>query len=83
MKNRQQVFELANSPVTIPLAAPLENIEQNGDELLPRFAVDYRINPNLMVYGSIASGYKPSGVNYRAQTDETLRFDAETSLNMN
>lgn len=58
-----------------------EDIEQDDDILLPRFTAQYRFNPNLMVYGSIARGYKPAGVNYFADAEELLTFDTETSIN--
>ena len=58
-----------------------EDVEQDDDILLPRFTAQYRFNPNLMTYASIARGYKPAGVNYFADTEELLTFDTETSLN--
>ncbi|MEM8720141.1 MAG: TonB-dependent receptor [Cyanobacteria bacterium P01_G01_bin.39] len=63
------------------VTSAFDDVEQDDDILLPRFVAQYRFNPNLMVYGSIARGYKPAGVNYFATTEETLTFDTETSLN--
>jgi iron complex outermembrane receptor protein len=57
------------------------NVEQRGDILLPRLAIDYRFNPNLMVYGSIARGYRPGGVNYAPDNEASLTFEAERSWN--
>ena len=34
-----------------------------------------------MVYGSIARGYKPAGINYFADIEEVLTFDTETLTN--
>ncbi len=58
-----------------------EDIEQEDDIVLPRFVAQYRFNPSLMVYGSVARGYKPAGVNYFAGVEEVLTFDTETSTN--
>ena len=43
--------------------------------------MEYRFSPNLMVYGSIARGYRPSGVNFRPDNAETLTFESERSWN--
>ena len=57
------------------------DIEQDRDAWLPRFVMEYRFNPDLMVYGSIARGYKAAGVNFLAPNEEALRFDEERSWN--
>ena len=57
----------------------LRDIEQSGNELLPRFAVEYRINPDLMVYGSITRGYRPPGVNLGPGSAATATYEAERS----
>ncbi|MEM6611179.1 MAG: TonB-dependent receptor [Cyanobacteria bacterium P01_C01_bin.72] len=58
-----------------------DDIEQDDDIILPRFVAEYRFNPSLMMYGSIARGYKPAGVNYFATTADVITFDTETSTN--
>ena len=58
-----------------------EDVEQDDEILLPRFTAQYNFSPNLMVYGSIARGYNPAGVNYEATVEEVLRYDTETSTN--
>ena len=63
------------------ILASFTDIEKNGSVWLPRFAAEYRFNPDLMVYGSIARGYRPGGVNYRASNPETLTFDSESAWN--
>jgi len=52
--------------------APLDGVEgrYKGDRFDYRVAVDYRFNPELLIYGSIATGFKGGGVNprpYRAE----------------
>ncbi|MEM6500732.1 MAG: TonB-dependent receptor [Cyanobacteria bacterium P01_C01_bin.89] len=53
----------------------------SGSELLPRFVVDYRISPEVMVYGSITRGYRPPGGNFEPQTEDVAVFDGERSWN--
>ncbi|MEM9266043.1 MAG: TonB-dependent receptor [Cyanobacteria bacterium P01_F01_bin.13] len=59
----------------------LSDIDQDGDELLPRFTVEYRFSPDLMAYGSITRGYRPPGVNFGAGSEESATYDAERSWN--
>ncbi|MEM7065550.1 MAG: TonB-dependent receptor [Cyanobacteria bacterium P01_B01_bin.77] len=54
---------------------------QSGDVWLPRVAAEYRVNPDMMVYGSIAKGYRPGGVNYRVSSPDTLTFESEIGWN--
>ena len=37
--------------------------DDSWDDLSPRFVLDYAISPDLMVFGSIAKGYKAGGYN--------------------
>lgn len=64
----------------IPLFS-LSEVEQNGDELLPRFVAEYRFSPDLMAYGSISRGYRPPGTNFGAGSDESATYEAERSWN--
>ncbi|MEM8604101.1 MAG: TonB-dependent receptor [Cyanobacteria bacterium P01_H01_bin.121] len=61
--------------------ASFEDEHNNGDEFIPRFAIEYQITPQVMIYGSIARGYRAQGVNFRATTPEQLFFNAERSWN--
>jgi iron complex outermembrane recepter protein len=56
-----------------PTGSALQDSVTNGDILLPRFALQYQINPALMIYGSAARGYKPGTQNY-ASTDPATLF---------
>ena len=51
--------------------------EVSDDELIPRFGLKYQVNPNLMVYTTIAKGYRPGGLNFRANSETELRFGEE------
>ena len=57
------------------------DIEQDSEVLLPRFAIEYRAMPDLLLYSSITRGYRPGGVNFRADNLQTLTFDEEQSWN--
>ncbi|MEM1291722.1 MAG: TonB-dependent receptor [Cyanobacteria bacterium P01_H01_bin.162] len=61
--------------------AAFEDESNDGDQLIPRIAVEYQVTPDVMVYGSIARGYRAQGVNFRATQPGQLFFDAETSWN--
>ena len=57
------------------------DVEESGDVWLPRATIEYRFSPEVMVYGSIARGYRPGGVNFRPDNEDTLSFEAERSWN--
>ncbi|MFN3536970.1 MAG: TonB-dependent receptor [Brevundimonas sp.] len=44
--------------------------EMDDDDISGRFAVQYRFNPELMVYGSYARGYKAGGFNLERSTTQ-------------
>ena len=77
LQRLEHTFTTDGYPSLITLAA--EGIEQNSDAVLPRVAIEYRFSPNAMVYGSIARGFKPAGMNSRAADATTLTFGAERS----
>ncbi len=76
--NRRRVFEAAGGGVT-PFGAELKGAEISSSAVIPRFGLQYQITPNLMAYGTIAQGYRPSGLNYRADDDATRQYREETS----
>lgn len=76
----ERIFTSNDRALILPLLE-LNDIEANGSELLPRFAIDYRIIPNLLAYGSITRGYRPPGASFDPISAETAVFDAETSWN--
>jgi iron complex outermembrane receptor protein len=81
LENKERIFTPDDGSASIPTGQSFNDVEKGGDFLLPRFAAEYRFNPNIMVYGAIARGYKPPGVNYRAENEQTLIFEAEKSWN--
>ncbi|MGD1858541.1 MAG: TonB-dependent receptor domain-containing protein [Leptolyngbyaceae cyanobacterium] len=80
-------YEIFNSTLVENRAESLLGVaafadeSNDGDQLLPRVAIEYQITPDVMVYGSITRGYRAQGVNFRATQPGQLFFDAETSWN--
>ena len=62
-------------------ATEISDSDLDGDILLPRVAVSYEINPNMVAYGSITRGYRPGTHNLAALTDEELIVESEKSWN--
>ncbi|MEM9007862.1 MAG: TonB-dependent receptor, partial [Cyanobacteria bacterium P01_F01_bin.86] len=78
LENLESTFTPPGGPSFTTFA--VNDVEQDTDIWLPRFVVEYQPNPNLMVYGSIARGYRPGGVNFRGD-ETTLLFEAERAWN--
>jgi iron complex outermembrane recepter protein len=56
--------------------------QQSFNELLPKVAVNFQVNPNTLFYASIARGYKSGGWNADfIKTLENFRFSPEYALN--
>ena len=56
-------------------------VEMDGSwsEVTPKIALEYRLNPELMVYASISKGYRTGGFNALAVTNpQYYTYDAET-----
>ena len=49
--------------------------------LLPKAAVAWAVHPNVNIYASYATGYKPGGFNVAFERPEHLMFKKETSYN--
>lgn len=52
-----------------------------GDTLLPRFALTYRLSPNVAAYGSITRGYRPVTLNYSIADPNLNNVRQEESWN--
>ncbi len=55
-----------------PTGLPLDNSVTDGSILLPKFALQYRLSPAVMVYSSVSRGYKPGTQNYASNDPTTL-----------
>ncbi|PMB53810.1 TonB-dependent receptor [Fischerella thermalis CCMEE 5201] len=71
-------YESVNPDGTLtPLRPAFNNEKVSNSELIPRFGLKYQFNPSLMGYVTIAKGYRPGGLNYRANSEAELRFGEE------
>ncbi|MEH2245259.1 TonB-dependent receptor domain-containing protein [Nostoc sp.] len=71
-------YESVNADGTLtPLRPAFNNEKVSNNALIPRFGLKYQLNPNLMGYVTIAEGYRPGGLNYRANSEAELRFGEE------
>ena len=75
-----QTFTSTDGSLVIPLLS-VQDLEKNGDAVLPRFVAEYKLTPNLMTYGSISRGYRPAGASFQPISEDAAVFDAETSWN--
>ncbi|MGR3273700.1 TonB-dependent receptor [Acaryochloris marina NIES-2412] len=79
LNSLRQVLTLPGVP-PIPLGN-FDGTEQTSTALLPRFALDYQLSPNATVYGTVARGFRPGGVNIFADDATSLIFEPERSWN--
>ncbi|MGG6270072.1 TonB-dependent receptor domain-containing protein [Leptolyngbya sp. AN03gr2] len=77
---RRRIFTISGVG-DVPLSPTESGLEEKSDAIIPRFGAQYRFSPNVMAYGTIAKGYRPSGFNYRSDTEATRRFAEEFSWN--
>jgi iron complex outermembrane receptor protein len=78
--NRDRTFENTDGQKT-PFGLTLVDSVTSGDIVLPRFAVQYRFNPVISIYGSIARGYKPATQNYVTEDPSVLLVRPEKLWN--
>lgn len=78
--SRSNNFEVGGVAVA-PAGQTFVDAETSSNVLLPKIGLEYRFNPNLMAYASITRGYKPGGLNYRADVPGSLKFAPEKSWN--
>jgi iron complex outermembrane receptor protein len=52
-------------------------LARESSRVLPKVAVDYQLTDGVLLYGSLASGWKPAGVNPYAGAAADALFDAE------
>ena len=54
-------------------------LKDSWDDLSPRFVIDYKVTPDVMVFGSLAKGYKAGGYN---SVQPLSKFDNEDVWNV-
>lgn len=79
--DRRRNYEVDGSSQVIPFGQTFNDVETDSSALLPRFVLEYELSPSALLYGSITQGYKPAGLNFRAESDEVLVIGAERSWN--
>ncbi|MEM1395629.1 MAG: TonB-dependent receptor, partial [Cyanobacteria bacterium P01_H01_bin.150] len=62
-----------------PIRPDVEGAKVSDNELIPSFGLKYQFSPNLIGYANITKGYRPGGLNYGADTEDTLLFEEEKS----
>lgn len=72
--DRLRRFDTATSSTVL---IPRVQLEDTSSEFIPRFGLQYRFSPTVMAYATIAKGYRPDGFNYRADTEDTRRYQEE------
>ncbi|ABW31677.1 TonB-dependent receptor, putative (plasmid) [Acaryochloris marina MBIC11017] len=85
-ENVSSVLNSLRQVLTFPGAPPIplgnfDGTEQTSTALLPRFAIDYQLSPNATVYGTVARGFRPGGVNIFADDATSLVYEPERSWN--
>ena len=71
-------FDLVNPDGSLsPIRSEIQDAKVSDDELIPSFGLKYQFSPNLIGYANVAKGYKPGGLNYGADTGDTLQFEEE------
>lgn len=65
--------------VVTPLV-PDYSVDASESIWLPKVAVEYRFQPNILTYASVSRGYKPGGFNIISDLPTAAEFDSETSL---
>ncbi|HAZ44678.1 MAG TPA: TonB-dependent receptor [Cyanobacteria bacterium UBA11369] len=77
--DRERNFFPEGSSSPLPLGTTFNDVEENSNEWLPRFALEYRFGSNLMAYGSVTRGFKPGGLNFQTDSADLVRYEPETS----
>jgi iron complex outermembrane recepter protein len=67
--------------VVFPVDTPPGGVtlKDSWDDVSPRFVLDYKVTPNVMVFGSLAKGYKAGGYN---STEVGSEFENEDVWNV-
>lgn len=71
-------YDLVNPDGSLsPIRPTIKDVKVSDSELIPSFGLKYQFSPNLIGYANIAKGYRPSGLNYGADIEDTLQFAEE------
>ncbi len=71
-------YDLVNPDGSLsPIRPDFEDEKVSDNELIPSFGLKYQFNSNFIGYANISKGYKPGGLNYGSDTDDTIKFKEE------
>lgn len=59
---RSDFLQAAFAPVGPDFVNPLQRASVTDDAFVPRFAINYEANSDLLFYASVARGFKPAGI---------------------
>nr|WP_320045589.1 TonB-dependent receptor [uncultured Desulfobacter sp.] len=65
----------------LSIAAENLNLDKSYSEISPKISAEYKINPNVMAYGTVAKGYKSGGFYSLAAEGYPRDYDKETLWN--
>ena len=68
---------LANG-ATLPGFPIIFQVTRDFHAFTPKFGIDWKATPNILLYASATKGYKSGGTNYAANSPATASFDPET-----
>ncbi|MEM1393471.1 MAG: TonB-dependent receptor [Cyanobacteria bacterium P01_H01_bin.150] len=75
-------YDLVNRDGSLsPIRPDVEDAKVSDEELIPSFGLKYQLSPNIIGYANVAKGYRPGGLNYGADTQDTLLFKEEKAWN--
>lgn len=69
-------FSLADRQVGI-IASPPSDLSSNDDGLNPRFALAYKLNPDVLLYGAATKGFRRGGANVIAGIPATCNAEIQ------
>jgi len=58
-------FVVEVRPVSGVYVVPPTNLQENWDAFTPKLGLEYRVNPDVMLYGQVSQGFKSGGWNPR------------------
>ncbi|MGB0921053.1 MAG: TonB-dependent receptor [Alphaproteobacteria bacterium] len=57
-----------------------QNVDRSESNISPKASIKYQIRDDLMIYATVAEGYKAGGFNPFAETPENVDFEPESSV---
>ena len=58
-----EAYRFSDIVFDVDTPASGRHAEDTWDDVSPRFVLDYKVTPNVMMFGSVAKGYKAGGYN--------------------